>query len=87
MRNHLTSQEMKEWAHQRGTKEFKGKVLATLQDTKDAWANQSYSGATLEETAHKNSYALGGVNVLLQVVEMLESMEQWEPEERPGDTA
>ncbi len=63
------------------TVELVGFLQESKQQTMEAWANEHYVGVTQEQTAAQNAKALGGIDLLRKVLELLES---YKPEELSG---
>lgn len=64
--------ERKEWALHPVTLEFIETLKASRQETMVAWAREAFVGQTGEVTLQANAKALGGANVIEQVIDMIE---------------
>jgi hypothetical protein len=70
-----TSEEMAAWARSRCTKHFLEKVLKEKkQETLEAWAKQLFVSEDPRVTLGLNANALGGVDVMSQLIDMIEEM-------------
>ena len=58
--------DMVRWAHQAETQKFLGDLRDSRQETMEVWARCGFAGA-----AEFNAKALGGINVLDQVIELI----------------
>lgn len=63
-----------EWAYHPVTEEFLQQLVASKQDTMEAWAAEKFTAGTTEATAVVNATALGGVRVLDQLIEQLQGL-------------
>ena len=77
-RNKPNSAELKEWAAHPCTSAFVEWLQQAQADTKDAWAQEQFVGATSEATAIANATALGGLRVLDQVIAKVDELLQGE---------
>jgi len=77
----VTIQDRAEWSQHPVTMELVGFLGESKQQTMEAWANEHYVGATQEQTAAQNAKALGGIDLLNKVLELLAS---YQPEELSG---
>lgn len=68
----ITDRDRQEWAHHPVTEEFLRLLRESRQETLESWAAEVYVGETAERTAQCNAKALGGVNMLEQVVGLVE---------------
>jgi len=64
----------KEWAHHPVTQEFLQQLRNSKQDTMEAWASEAFIGEGIEATAMQNATALGGVRVLVEMIDQLEEL-------------
>jgi hypothetical protein len=51
-------------------------LKAAKADTQQAWAERQFQGDSLEQGALQNSFALGGVDFLEQVIDKIEAVAQ-----------
>lgn len=56
------------------TQEFLKKLKESRQETLESWAREAYIGDSADQSALMNAKALGGVNVLDQVIETILEM-------------
>ena len=77
----ITRQERQEWAHHPVTQEWLEQLQESKAETMEAWAAEAFVGATPEATQSFNATALGGVRVLKQLIEEIESLKRTEGEE------
>ncbi len=71
----LQSSEWHAWYMEPATQQFVQMLREKVDETKDRWANQAFvntQDAAASERA--NFYALAGIDVLVQVIEMVEDM-------------
>ena len=58
------------------TQEFLQGLRDSRQGAMETWAREGYVGGSAEETAQCNATALGGIRVLDQAIEQIESLAQ-----------
>ena len=78
----ITSHEWEHWANDPCTKAFVEKLQFDIETTKSRWAAQAFMN--LDDAAKSdraNLYALAGIDILSQVIEMVEEMRP-QPEEK-----
>lgn len=68
----LLQADRQEWAAHPVTQAFLKTLRESRQETLESWAKEAYIGETAEQSGHRNAKALGGVNVLDQVIELIE---------------
>jgi hypothetical protein len=71
--NHLDEQE---WANHPVTVAFLVTLKESRQETLDNWAKSQYVGDSAHQGMMCNAKALGGIDVLDQVIERLEEMKK-----------
>jgi hypothetical protein len=69
----VTDRDRQEWAHSPVTQEFLAGLSESKLETMLTWSREGYTQDTAEGTLQANAKALGGVAVLDQVVELVES--------------
>ena len=69
----IHQEDRKEWYHNPVTQEFLQMLKSDEQDGMEAWAAEAFTGPTVEATAMANAKALGGMNMLRQVIDLVES--------------
>lgn len=62
-----------EWARHPQTELLLERLHQAHKDTQDAWSLKKYVGETYEQSALMNAAALGGLDVLRQIIDMIES--------------
>ena len=67
----ITRQDREEWFHHPVTQEFLQGLRSDRQDTMETWARQGFVGDTPELSAQLNVGALGGMDVLTQVIDQI----------------
>jgi hypothetical protein len=70
----MLKEELREWKQHPVTQHFLSLIQQSRQETMEAWANKAYVGETAEATLAANTAALGGMQVLDQVIELIDSM-------------
>lgn len=65
--------EWQDWAQHPATQQLLKDLRESKQATMESWAGRAYVGESLEETALKNATALGGVQVLDQIIDIIEA--------------
>jgi hypothetical protein len=45
-----------------------------VRETQQAWSNREYVGESMEQCALRNAHALGGVEILRQLIEEIEKL-------------
>jgi len=69
----LTQHDREEWWRHPMTQEFLRQLTATREETKERWATQGFfDPEDAEKTNRLNSYALAGIDVLGQVIDLVE---------------
>lgn len=69
----LTQHDREEWWRHPMTQEFVRKLTATREEAKESWATQAYFSRTDPSYSDRlNLYALAGVEIIGQVIEMVE---------------
>jgi hypothetical protein len=68
----ISAQERKDWAESPVTKELLDTLRSSKQEAMEAWAGETFIGKTNEETVAMNAAALGGVRVLVTLIEDIE---------------
>jgi hypothetical protein len=68
----ILPRDKQEWFHHPVTQVFLQELRETRQESLEAWAREVFTGATAEATAMSNAKALGGMDVLKQVIDLLE---------------
>ena len=67
-----------EWARSRGTRAFLAQLQDTEQETLVAWGNGAYIAETGQETLQYNAKALGGLDMLKQVIKRIQELQEQE---------
>lgn len=65
-----------EWAHHPVTLEHLQEIKESRQETLEAWAKEKFTAATSEQTVAANATALGGIRVLDQMIEHIETYQK-----------
>ena len=65
----LTHEDMTRWAHQPETQKFLADLQTSKQETMEIWARCGFAS-----TSEANAKALGGVDVLAQIIEVIEGL-------------
>lgn len=60
------------------TQEFLWLLKESRQETLECWAKEGYTGDSAEQSALANAKALGGVNLLGQVIDRITAMKEGE---------
>lgn len=63
-----------EWHSHPVTKEFLALLRESRKETLETWSREGYIGDSAEQSAQRNAKALGGVQVLQQVIDQIEEM-------------
>lgn len=69
----VLAEERREWKQHPVTQEFLETLKASRQEAMEAWAAGAYTGETAEATLAANTAALGGMRLLSQVIESIET--------------
>jgi hypothetical protein len=69
----IQDMERESWAFHPVTQEFLMFLKDSRQEAMEAWAAEAFVGKDAQATTQSNAKALGGVNALLQVIEIIES--------------
>ena len=69
----IAATERKEWKQLPATQEFLQMLKESRQETLELWASGCFVGETAEESMAKNATALGGIQVLKQLIDMIEN--------------
>lgn len=77
----LSRDDKHEWAHTRGTQELLKDLKESRVDTMEAWAAEKFTAAEAEKTMQQNATALGGIRVLNDLIEQIESAMEEEQED------
>lgn len=68
----LLPADFQEWAAHPVTQRFLQTLRESRQETLESWAREAYIGETAEQSGHRNAKALGGIDVLDQIIERIE---------------
>lgn len=68
----ITARDKEEWYHHPVTQQFLQGLVSDRYATMETWARQGYTAETPEKTVQANATALGGVEVLAQVIDLIE---------------
>lgn len=68
----ITQSERENWFRDEVTQEFLRKLRSSREDTKENWATQKYVTSDPAETTRLNLYALAGIEILDQVIDLAE---------------
>ena len=69
----LTQHDREEWWRHPMTQEFLRQIVSTREETKERWATQAFfDPEDSEKSARLNAYALAGIDVLGQVIDLVE---------------
>lgn len=79
----VTQQDKAEWYRNPVTQELLKELRETVQETKDNWEAGIYVGESLEQGALQNAKALGGLQVLNEVIGVIEECKE---KAREGDS-
>lgn len=71
-------QEKQDWATSRAAKVFEEDLRTARQEAMEAWANDVYTAGTAEASMQKNAFALGGVRIIDQILEKLDTLARGE---------
>lgn len=71
----ISDEDRDEWRQHPVTQELLGHLRDAQQESKDAWADEVFTGESADECLAKNAKAIGGVNMLKQVIDKIESYE------------
>lgn len=63
-----------EWLSHPVTQEFLQLLRESRKETLEIWATEGYIGDTAEQSAMRNAKALGGVQVLQDIIEKIEDI-------------
>ena len=74
----VTQQDRRDWTAHPVTQEFLKVILESRQLTMETWAKEGYTGATAEQSALMNTKALGGIDTLDKVLELIEGYKETE---------
>jgi hypothetical protein len=69
----ISVQERKDWAESPVTGELLNTLVSSKYEAMEAWARETFIGKTNEETVAMNAAALGGVRVLITLIEDIEA--------------
>jgi len=69
-----TKEQAQGWLNQPTGKYFKATLFERLEDLKDGWVNGEYTGESTEETAQRNSEAIGKAQAIAETIYILEEM-------------
>lgn len=72
----IKDQERAEWAHHPVTLELLLKIDDAIAEAMEHWSREEYVGETPELTAVKNAKALGGIQSLRSVLEIVNSYKE-----------
>ena len=79
----LSQHELEEWFRDPVTQRFLSDLILKREETKERWAQQAYIDFdSAERSSRLNLYALAGIDVLGQVIEMVE---EYRPQPLKGE--
>lgn len=70
----IQEQDRQEWAHGAVTQEFLQTLRESKQEAMEVWASEGFVGKTIEETAIQTAAALGGMRVLVELIDKIEAL-------------
>jgi len=76
----ITEQDRLDWTQHPVTKELLEQLRESRFEVKESWAKECFAGQSLEQGALQNATALGGVRVLTDLIQQLESYSDVQPE-------
>lgn len=76
----LTKSELQEWAGQLATESLLQRLRESKQETLEMWGREAFVGESSHETSVKNAKALGGLQVLEDLIELIEYRKKGEGE-------
>jgi hypothetical protein len=81
----ITEEDRSQWFDNPVTQSFLKDLRDTIQETQNAWAREVFVGSTLEQSALMNAKALGGLDLLNQVIERIEAHKPQVVEQKTGE--
>lgn len=78
----VTQQDREGWYFHPVTKELKELLQQSRQETMEAWAAEMYVAEDSSRTLQANAKALGGVDGLRKVIELIDSYKPEDPKEK-----
>lgn len=70
----ITNEERREWKNSPVTKAFVATLRKSKQEAMEAWAMESFVGHDAHNSAVQNATALGGVRVLNDIIDDIETL-------------
>ena len=71
----ISKEEREAWKSHPVTQEFRQRLAAGEQMTKDDWAREVFIGESAEQCLAQNAKAIGGIEVLRKLGEMIDNYE------------
>lgn len=70
----MSQADLDQWARSPATQEFRARLVAAVEDSKEAWAAAHYTSEDPRVTERLNTVAIAGVDMLRQVIAKIDEL-------------